>query len=79
MDKFEGKELGPWRCRPFYANQSSELNFPTFLGKNGPNSEERGTHTNPILTDMAQVLPFLNTSGFWGAKSAWVKMGHNPP
>ena len=27
------KELGPWRFRPFYANQSSELNFPIFLGK----------------------------------------------
>ena len=43
----EGKELGPWRFRPFYANQSSELNFLIFLGKSGPNSEERGIHTNP--------------------------------
>ena len=46
-NKLEGKELGPWRFRPFYANQSSELNFPIFLGRNGPNSEERGIHANP--------------------------------
>ena len=33
--------------RPFYANQSSELNFPIFIGKKDPNSEERGIYTNP--------------------------------
>ena len=45
---------GPFSCRtlftnllrPFYANQSSELNFPIFLGENGPNSEEKGIYTN---------------------------------
>ena len=54
----EGKELGPWQYRPFYANQSSELNFPIFLGKNGPKSEERGIFMNILPTAMAQVLPF---------------------
>ena len=34
--------------RPFYMNQNSELNFLCFFGKNGPNSEERGIHTNPL-------------------------------
>ena len=50
------------RFRPLYANQSSELNFPIFLGKNDPNSEERGIYSilyEPFLTAMAQILPFL--------------------
>ena len=43
----EGKELGPQRFRLFCPNQGSELNFPSFLGKHGPNSEERVIHMNP--------------------------------
>ena len=54
----EEKELGPKRSRPFQANQSSELNFPIFPGEKGPNSEERGISTKPLLTAMAQVVPF---------------------
>ena len=42
-----GKNLGHSDLDRFYANQSSELNFPFLLGKNGPNSEERGIYTNP--------------------------------
>ena len=51
-EKIKSQDLGGERTwaiavRPFYANQSSELNFPIFLRKNGPNSEEREIYTNP--------------------------------
>ena len=60
QELIRGERTWAIAIRPFYANQSSELNFPTFRGKNGPNSEEGGIYTNPILAAMAQVLPFLN-------------------
>ena len=44
---FEGKELGPQRFRGSNSNQSSELNVPSFLGKNHPHSEERGMIRTP--------------------------------
>ena len=39
------------------ADRSSELNCPSLLGKNDQNSEERGIYPNPLLADVAQVLP----------------------
>ena len=45
--KVRGERTWAIANRPFHANQSSELNFPSFLGKNGSNSEERGVSTNP--------------------------------
>ena len=44
--------------RPFYANKSSEPNFPIFLRKNGPNSEERGIYTNPSKPLWPKFFPF---------------------
>ena len=43
----EGKELGPKRCRPFYAIQSSELNFPIFLGKKARIQKKEGFIRTP--------------------------------
>ena len=61
----EGKELGPLRFRPFYANQNSELNLPIFLRKKGPNNQKNQEFVRtPNLTAMAQVLPFLITKDF---------------
>ena len=33
----EGNELRPWRFRRLYANQSSDLNFPSFLSQRRTN------------------------------------------
>ena len=57
--KSEGKDLGPQRFRPFYANQSSELNFPIFLGEKRPEFRRKRNLYEPLLTAMAQVLPLL--------------------
>ena len=39
----EGKELGPWWFRGFLTNQSSELNFPSFIqGKMARIQKKRG-------------------------------------
>ena len=38
-----------------YANESSDLD--SLVSRETPNSEERWTHTNLILTAMDQVLP----------------------
>ena len=51
----KGKGLGPWRFRPFYANQSSEVNFPFFY----PEFSRKRDLYEPLLITMAQVLPFL--------------------
>ena len=50
--------------RPFYANQSSELNFPIFIGKKGPEFGRKRYLYEPLLTAMAQVLPSLIFSCF---------------
>ena len=49
--------------RPFYANQSSELNVPIFLGKQ-PEFWRKKDSYKPLRTAMAQVLPFLNGSTY---------------
>ena len=43
----EGKELGPQRCRGFYANQNSELEFPASQGNMAWNRRERDLHERP--------------------------------
>ena len=45
--------------RLFYASESSELNFPIFLGKKRPEVGRKRDLEEPLLTTMAQVLPFL--------------------
>ena len=62
----EGNELGAWQFRGKIFKRSeptfrTEWNIPSFLGKDGPNSKERGTYTNPIVTATAQVLSSHST------------------
>ena len=45
--KLDGKELGPLRFRPSYANQSSELNFPFFLVKTARIQKKEGFIQTP--------------------------------
>ena len=52
----EGKELGPERFRPFYANQSSELKFPFFRGFE---KGVAGTVSLPIFSVFFRFLPFF--------------------
>ena len=44
---FRGKELGPWRLRPFYANQNSELSSPFFYGKTARIQKKEGFIRTP--------------------------------
>ena len=57
--ELEGKELGPWRFRLLYANQSLELDFLLLLGKKRSEFRRKRDLYEPLLTAMAQVLPFL--------------------
>ena len=45
-----------WR---FLSEPKFRTEFPSFLGKDAPNSEERGDLYEPLLTAMAQVLPSM--------------------
>ena len=54
--------MGHSEFRPFYANQSSELNFPYFSSEKQPEFRRKRDLYEPLLTAMAQVLPSLRTS-----------------
>ena len=60
----EGKELGhsDLEVSKFYTNQSSELNFPSFLGKRRPEFRRKRDVYEPLLTAMAQALPSLSVT-----------------
>ena len=47
-EELKGKELGPWRFRPFHPNQNSELNLLIFPGKPAQIEKKEGfTRTPP--------------------------------
>ena len=57
--KIRGERTWAIAIRPFYANQSSELNFPIFLWGKRPEFRRKRDLYEPLLTAMAQVLPSL--------------------
>ena len=56
---FRGERIWAIAIRPFYANRSSELHFPIFLGKKRPEFGRKRDLYEPLLTAMGQVLPLL--------------------
>ena len=71
MQKLEGKNLGHGNIRPSYANQSSETEFPLFLGKR-PGFRRKRDLYEPPLSAMAQVLPFLKNTKIKNSKNKMV-------
>ena len=65
--QLEGKELGPLRSRPFYANQTSDLNFPIFQRGRRPELRRKRDLYEPLPTAMVQVLAILiqNSTKDW--------------
>ena len=62
--KIRGDRTWTIAIRPFYANQSSELNFPIFSREKWPQFGRKRDFFEPLLTAMAQVLTLLNKVTF---------------
>ena len=58
---WRGKDLGHSDLDRFTPNKSSELNSLFFEGKERPEFRRKRDLYEPLLTAMAQVLPFLNS------------------